>query len=322
MDGITKKDVSIVKRKLKLTKESKILSISHHGCMDGSGCCISLYNHFKDIHFIKSKFNNVDNTCKYIDYDKYDAVIFTDMSPSSGSLIKDAKNVILLDHHESAKFHHDPDNMRFVYNNDSATILTQKFLTYYTGRDFSYLDELYNHINNYDLWLNPYNKNWHLSLLHYYYLRKDKFEHTKFVKRFCTGDTRFNEEEQAYIDICEKELREKWDHYKKNYHNLPYNIYGCLIVSHSYVNELLDRFRNKMGMKMVINKNPKSNQCSIRCKVKSVHVGNILQELCYGGGHDDAGGFYETDFIKFREKIETFCQYLADNHKELVLKNV
>ena len=318
METITKDDVNLVKERLNLTPTSKILNVSHHGCMDGSGSSIPIYNNFDKAFYIRAKYDKIDEIANDIDYDKYDAVIFTDISPSKVSLLEGIKNVVIIDHHKTATHNHNPDNMRFVYQGESASFQTQKFFSYYFSKDQSYLDELFKHINDYDMWINPIGKSWQLSLLHYYYLKKDNFQHKDFIKRFCTGDVRFKPDEAEYIEKQEKILKTRWNEiHKGECFNLPNDINGCLIRENNYVNELLHRVMDELGYKIAINQNPNTFQCSVRCGLESVPVGDILQEIGIGGGHNDAGGFHNETIVDFKLSLVKLCKHLYDNYKEL-----
>jgi len=316
MNTITQKDVNVVKKKLKLTKNSRILNVSHYGCMDGSGASIPIYNSFDCVNYVRAKFSNVDEIARKIDPDKYDAVFFTDMSPNDPSILKDAKNVVIIDHHESALINHDPDNMRFVYIGESASILSKKFISKYFNTDISYLDILTKYINDYDMWIDPFGTSWHFNLLHYWYLKKDKFTHTKFIKRFANGNIGFNEEEKAYIQLREKELEAKWQETKKTFYHLD-NLNGALIFGNDFVNELCHRLMDEYGFGIVVNKNPRSFQASVRCNAEGVPIGDILQELELGGGHDNAGGFNDETIGDFRKNLEKLCTHLYDNYEVL-----
>lgn len=316
MKTLTKNDINIVKKKLKLNKISKILNVSHDD-MDGSGAVIPLYNYFKNLHTIRTKYDKIDDCARKINYKKYDAVIFTDISPSNPDITKDVDNLIILDHHESAKCNHDPKNMRFVYVGESASILSQKFISICFDEDLSYLDTLMKYINDYDMWIDPYGNSWYFNLLHYHFLKQDKFTYVKFVKRFCDGNIALNKEEQDYLKNRKNELEKCWDEVKEEYYMLSHNINGALIFRDDFVNELCHRIMDEFDMDIVINIHPRTFRGSIRCNNETVQVGNILKELNIGGGHDAAAGFYNHNMDGVKSNVELFCKYLHDNYKEL-----
>lgn len=315
METITKKDSDIVRRKLKLTPQSKILNVSHFGCMDGSGSSIPIYNSFKNVSYVRAKYEKINEIVTSIDYDKYDAVFFTDIAPTDPSLIKTPKNIVIIDHHETATVNHDPDNMRFVYIGESASLLTKKFVGHYFNKDLSYLDEMSNIINDYDMWLNPHGISWEFSVLHYYYLKKDNYSHTKFIRRFCNGDIRFNAEEIEHINRQKHELEKAWNRVNREAYELPYEVDGVLFFEGAFVNELSHRFLDSGEAKITFNKNPNTYQCSVRCPVKGVSIGNILNELGVGGGHDDAGGFHDETQLEFQNNLNKICKHLYENYE-------
>ena len=317
MKTITKKDVNVVKNKLNLNKKSKILNVSHYGCLDGSTASIPIYNTCDNVNYIRAKFSNINEIASNIDYNKYDVVLFTDISPDDSSIIKDKTNVIVLDHHESGLSNHDPDNMRFVYIGECGAILTKKFISMYFDVDLSYLDDLCKYVNDYDMWEDPYGTSWFFNLIHYYYLRKDKFTHTKFIQRFANGNIEFNEEEKNHIEKRKTELEDNWERVKNDYFDLPNNIKGALIWERDFVNEICHRLMEEFKLDIVVNKNPKSFQASVRCETENVPIGDILRTLELGGGHDNAGGFNDENIIDFKNNLEKLCKHLYDNYEQL-----
>jgi len=318
MNTITKNDIDIVRKKLNLTKNSRILNISHDD-MDGSGSVIPLYNYFENLNTLRVKYDKIDLCVENINYNKYDAVILTDISPSDPDLVKDVDNLIILDHHISSICNHDPENMRFVYVGESASKLSQKFVSMYFNEDLSYLDKLINYINDYDMWIDPYGNSWYFNLLHYWYLKKDKFTYVKFVQRFCDGNIVFNEDEQNYLTQRKHELEQNWDKVKNDYYTLQYNINGALIFENDFVNEIAHRLMDEFNIDMVINIHPRTFRGSIRCNNKDIAMGNILKELKIGGGHDAAAGFYNKDMEGCKVNIDTLCKHLSKNYKQLVV---
>lgn len=316
MKTITKKDINIVKKKLNLNKKSKILNLSHDD-MDGSGSVIPLYNYFDNLHTIRVKYNQIDTYVERINYDKYDAVILTDISPSNPDLIKDADNLIVLDHHESAKCNHDPENMRFVYVGESASMLSQKFISMCFDEDLSYLDRLMKYINDYDMWIDPYGVSWCFNTIHYYYAKKDRFTHTKFVKRFCKGDVNFNKEEQNHLKNRKNELEQSWEKTKEDHFKLEHNVNGALTFISDYMNEMCHRLMDEFKYDFVINVHPRTFNGSIRCNNENVSVGNILKELNLGGGHDASAGFFNKDIHGAKNNIDIICKHLYENYEEI-----
>lgn len=319
MNTITKKDVEIVKKRLKLTRDSKILNISHFGCIDGSTSSIPIYNIFKNVHYIRAKFNEINDISKYILYKNYDAVIFTDISPKDSSLIKDKENVLVIDHHETEEKNHEPDNMRFVYIGECASVQSQKFFSMYFNEDLSYLDGLIKYVNDYDMWIDPHGKSWEYNVIHYYYLKQDKFKHTDFIQRFKNGDIKLNEEEKEHVKLRKKELEEKWNDIRNRFHDLPYNINGCIIFESDFVNELLHRLMDTYGFDVAINKNPNTFQCSVRSNGKIVKVGETLDEIGIGGGHDCAAGFNDNRVEDFKNNLDKVCKYMHDKYEGIRL---
>lgn len=318
MKTLTKKDVNIVNKKLKLNKKSKILNLSHDD-MDGSGSVIPLYNYFENLHTIRVKYDKINDYAEKINYNKYDAVIFTDISPSNPDIIKDVDNLIILDHHETAKCNHDPENMRFVYVGESASKLSQKFISMCFNEDLSYLDDLMKYINDYDMWIDPYGASWLFNTIHFYYCRKDRFTYTKFVKRFCNGDVNFNTEEQNHLIKRKNELEVCWEKFKDEHYGLPHDINGALIFSSDFMNEMCHRLMDNYKYDLVISIHPRTFRGSVRCNNEDVSVGKVLKELEMGGGHGASAGFYNKDMLGAKNNIDMLCKHLSENYEFLVV---
>jgi len=314
-DYITQKEVNLVKEKLNLDINSRILNVSHKSCLDGTGCVLSLHNSFKNIEYIKANHLknhslHIDSIAGEIDYDRYDAVIYTDISPETVGLIKDVKNVVLLDHHDSALAHHDPDNLRFVYNQESATNLTKVFCSLYFNKDLSFLDEIVRYINDYDMWYQKEAKGWALNELHF------RIKSTEFIKRFENGDCNFKPNELEYVMNKRREFNKQWKLIKDEWCHLPENVNGCYIETRTFVNDISSKLLDG-GMMVVINRNVHTKTTSIRThkSLKEVHIGNILKSLEIGGGHKNAGGFGADPSTTWEFKIKAICKELA-KHKE------
>src|SRR4051812_45137469 len=87
-------------KRLGLSTNSKILSITHANCMDGTSCQICLDNVFKNLNCVGVKYNDIDSILtRLIDnnFEGYDFVFLTDISPQDANLLKDKNKIILLD---------------------------------------------------------------------------------------------------------------------------------------------------------------------------------------------------------------------------------
>jgi len=305
MKTITKSDVEKVQKKIPFRKDLKILSISHFGCMDGTISTIPLYNVFRNTTFMKAKYGNIDEIVRGIDSEKFDMVILTDISPQDPALLDLHDNLVLIDHHDTVSACHDPDNMRFVYQDECGGTLTKKFVSMYADVDLGYLDELTRLGQDYDLWNLEDPQSRELNELHFNYWEDD------FVKRFKNGDTKFTKKEKEYIESKKQE-------FNLVYANLNMwdieNINACFVLENKFVNEVCTKLMDEKGYDLIICKNPANSTCSFRSKHPDIHIGNILQELGFGGGHANSGGMAEEDIIKFQEKIGELVNHIEKNY--------
>jgi oligoribonuclease NrnB/cAMP/cGMP phosphodiesterase (DHH superfamily) len=303
---ITDEQIQNVRDTFNFNTQSRVLNITHKD-LDGVGCSIVLRNCFKNIKFMTANYSYVDALLEKIDYSQYDIVIMTDVSPVEYKF-KENDNILLLDHHDTAMVHHDPKNLKFVINGDSATKLVQTFFERYYNVKLDYLDTLVDAINDYDMWIqeNKYGK-----ILNELYL---KYWDEGFIKRFKNGLDKITDEEEEY-------LKRKANEFQEIYNDLDIwdfdNMKMCMFSTIYYTNEICDRLLTKEGYKVVINKNPKTKRCSMRSNIEGLHIGHLLQDLGYGGGHKAAGGFTEEDLIKFQEKIQTIEKKIYNEHPEI-----
>jgi oligoribonuclease NrnB/cAMP/cGMP phosphodiesterase (DHH superfamily) len=305
------KNTKLVSNKLKLNTKSKIINI-HHKDLDGVGSSIVIKNCFRNPVYISVKYQTIGEILLKINYDEYDAVIITDVSPDDqtveklGNIWKD--KILLLDHHDTAVRLHDPENMKFVHPGECGMTITKKFFEKYYNFKFDYLDGLDRIINDYDMWIKEDPKSEDMNLL---YL---KYWDERFRERFYKGLSDFTFEEKKYLE-------EKHKEFKKIYKDLDVwelmSIHGCLYIADNWANELADKILNEKTCRVTISRNPKTNGCSIRSRISNIHIGDMLSGLGFGGGHKEAGGFWEPDTLKFREKVDLIEKYIYDNCVEM-----
>lgn len=283
-------------------KTSRILNISHKD-LDGVGCSIVLGNVFpkENIKYIYSTYSDIQQILEkvYNVKDKYDYIILTDITPSNGEILDKFDNLIILDHHDSALKHHNPGKNRAVVSGECATKLTKKYCDKVFGKkaDLSYLDNLVDNINDYDLWIRKKPFSWELNELFFLYWE------TKFRKRFFQGNLDLTEYEKKFI-------HERKSHFKKLYNNL--NVFeldhsnGYYFESHEMINDLCHEILNETGCDVVFCRNTKTKSVSIRtAENDKVHIGELLSELGVGGGHSNAGGTNSIyDLVELKNTID------------------
>lgn len=283
-------------RRLGLTRNSKILSITHAHCMDGSTCQICLENVFSRLNCISAKYNEVDSLLERLihsNFDDHDFVFLTDISPLNKDLLVGQNKIILLDHHNTAKVHHNPHENKYVLDNYCGSYVTKIFLEKFFDKKIPSLDNLVYLVNDYDLWKKQNAKSTFLNELHYMYFPD------KFKKRFYDGNTRLTRTELDFI-------RKKKIEFKSEYDNLELyemtKTKSCYFEADHFMNELCEKLM-KEKYDFVFCRSRNKNSVSVRNKLPYVDVGEVLKELGYGGGHHDAAGFFEPDFFKMKEKM-------------------
>lgn len=295
-------------KRLGLSSQSKILSITHAHCCDGTTCQICLSNVFKNLSCLEAKYDEVDSILDNVigrNYDGYDFVFLTDISPQDANLLKNKNKIILLDHHNTAKYHHNPQENKYVIDNYCGTLLTKVFLEKYFDKKLSSLDNLVYLVNDYDLWKKNNAKSTFLNDLFYLYFSD------KFKKRFYNGDTRFTPDEISYLRRRKIEFQKTLDDLEV--YDLP-KINACYFESRMFLNELCEKLL-KMKYDVVFCKNPTKGTVSVRNKLPYLDVGEVLKTLGYGGGHHDAAGFSEPDFLKMKEKISNIEDRILEEVK-------
>jgi len=209
-------------------------------------------------------------------------------------LLEEIPNSFLLDHHDSALCQHNPENNRIVKTGKSAALLCKEFFESLYNIDLSYLNDFCYVVNDYDMWVNDDNRGWCLNELHF------KYWSDVFRNRFIDGSITFNDDELNFI----KERRKK---YTTNFKALEIfeleTIKGVFVMANEFVNDICSDLL-KSGEEIVICMNPRNKNCSIRIADNGIHIGHILKELDFGGGHKQAGGIREQDPIKFKEKVD------------------
>ena len=280
-----------------ISKNSKILSVSLND-FDAVVSQIILGHVFKDITYLNASFYNIDSIMESIEYDKYDFVFLTDISPTNISLLNLSENIILLDHHESAIEANNPSKMHFVISGHCAAYLTKKFVKKYYDLELKHLDDLVRLCDDYDMWNLKYPESKLINDLMFYRYRPKKFR-----ELFFDGRITFTEDEQNWLDERAKE-------FTRLYHSLAVfefeKINGCVVESKEFINEICDRLmsENEEKYEIVFCRNPVHGRVSIRHKIEGLNMGEILKNKGWGGGHFFSCGMFVNDVNDFKKKIE------------------
>lgn len=303
--------MNITRFKTLLNPNKKVLNI-YHKDLDGCVSSIVMKNVYKNIEFKDLRYGQVNAYLKTLDFSNYDAVILTDISPETEDAFDLADNIFLLDHHDSALEFHNPDKNRIVIAGKSAALLVKDFYESLFNLDLSYLKDLCDAANDYDMWINKDKRGWSLNEMYF------KLWDIEFRKRFGNGDIVFTPAEQKHLDDNLKDLEER---YKSTEIYKFDSINGCYIFATNYINEICHKIMENKGYELIIAFNPKTKNCSVRSINENLHVGFMLQELNFGGGHKPAGGFSVKEPIEMDEKLNKIEQYILANVKDMK-KNV
>lgn len=295
-------------RKL-LDKNKRVLNLTHND-YDGACCSIVLSNIYKNIEFLPLKYGEVDSKIKTIDFNKYDLIIMTDISPETEDVFKLSDKIFLLDHHSTGLAYNSPENNRIVIEGKCAAILVKEFFENLFKIDLSYLNDFCNIVNDYDMWYMNDPRSWGMNELYFKYYDCD------FRKRFKNGDTKLKDFEIEYIKDRKKLLREVYDNL--NIYELD-SIKACFFIENRFVNDICHKLMEEKDYKVTICINSKSKTCSVRSKLESLHIGEMLKQIdlgCHSGGHQKSGAFRLSDKMNISEQIDRIEKYLFWKHEE------
>jgi oligoribonuclease NrnB/cAMP/cGMP phosphodiesterase (DHH superfamily) len=307
---------NVIKQKGKIKQlinsNSKIFNITQKGCQDGCGCSLILKKFFKNVEIIESNYDQINKVLENVaTNNQYDCVFITDISPDNNGfvLLENIKNLIMIDHHDTAVKYNNPEKLIFVDNECSATKLLYMFMNeVFEGITLNSLEKIVTYINDYDMWVHEYPESKQLNLLLFW------FWNDNFINRFISGNVIFNKNELDYIRSKEQEFNNVFNN--TNYYDLE-KLNGCFVIGDSYVNDICDKLLKEKGYNIVLFRNTKSQNVSVRHNLEYLHIGNTLQLLGIGGGHKNAGGIVEKDVHLLYDKISKLEKHLYENVKEL-----
>ena len=279
-----------------IPRDARILSISHCD-LDGSVCQIILGQVYKNIKYIYTSFYRIDEILVSLDYDNYDYVFLTDISPDKPENLELSNKIVLIDHHGTTDVLNDPSKMRFVISDSvCASVLTKRFIEHMYGIKLSHLDKIVELTNDYDMWHLKYPKSKFLNDVMFYLYRP-----AKFISKFFDGRTRFTNEEITW-------LKKRREIFKDIYSKLEVfeftKINGCIVQAEEFINEIADKLMNEEGYEIVVVRNTRNGRVSVRHRIEGIDVGAILKEKGWGGGHSLSAGFFSTNMDDFKNKVE------------------
>jgi oligoribonuclease NrnB/cAMP/cGMP phosphodiesterase (DHH superfamily) len=283
-----------------INKNSKVLSISHND-LDGVGCQILLANYFHNISYYNWGYYEIDEKFQNIDFNAFDYVIVSDLSPTNHELLKHPK-IIYIDHHESAIELSCPKENRFIDITRCGTALVAEWLDKTFDFDYTPFHSFVQLVNDYDMWILKYPFSWDLNCMF------QKYKEKLFFERFLDGNMVFNDEENDYVNAQKEVLNNL-------YNNLDIvelkDINGCFFFAEDFLNDLCHRMMEEKGYKFSFCYNVKRSTISIRT-VTNLNIGVLLRKLDVGGGHAKAAGTKQVVGNDVMEMVEKISKGIRD----------
>lgn len=281
---------------------SKVLQLTHAFCADGSGCTIILKNCPINLESVPLRYTEIDDYIKTINFDDWDIVIITDISPKDETLLDLSNKIILIDHHETALKLNDHSKNRYVTEDYCGTVYLTEFCEEVFNIDLSDMYDFIELTNDYDMWYKENNKSTHMNFIYY------NIWHDKYVERFIDGNIKFTPVELKFISKREQELKECYENLEVI--DIGLND-GALISTYRHVNEMCHNLMDDEGYKIVFSYNPKNGNCSVRNNYEEISIGELLTSVD-GGGHANAGSFVEKNPDLLKIKIEKLVKEIKD----------
>jgi len=281
---------------------SRAIIIFHENCMDGLASAYIADKSIKEKYdeVLHIPLNYSDNSGKYMPYLNSDTdvymVDFTLKKPAMETVCKNARKVVVIDHHKTAekelvglnkKF---PNTTLIFDMEESGTTLTYKYFN--SNKEIPYL---YQYIKDRDLWRweLPYSK-----------------EVSAYLWAYTTPNSLESFDEMVKIDI--KSIQEKGEailkHQKLQVENTAKNARIIMINDINFVVINSTENISEVGSYLVTkHKKPALIYrivedvvlCSLRSSDELIDV-SMIAKLFGGGGHRNASGFQcsLTDFLK------------------------
>ena len=286
-----------------IDRDAKILNISHFD-LDGAVCSILLRSVFNNVEsvllgqFQMEQFFNTKNL------DGYDYIIMTDLCYDNDEFLN-RSNVILLDHHSSAKKYHNVLNNKIVVESNSASHLVKTFLERMFKVSLECFDDLVYMTNDYDMWKWPdrYSKK-SVFLNELFYYHKDNF-----LERFAYGDTRFTEDELVYL---KKRIVDFKTYFAKLDIHYIEPINAAFVICNDYVNDVSQQLLYSDTYDITFCYIAKKKKMSIRTKRTDINLGTICKDNFNGGGHPQSAGISNIEnLIELKKIIDGFIKIVV-----------
>jgi len=294
----------------------RILNFTHID-FDGAVSAVVIKNYYKNVITEQTNYGREQEiiTKVNIHHGKYDAIIFTDFTPTEGGpgMLKNAIEeiafvagvpVMVLDHHESALKYHDPQKNVFINIGYCGAMLAYKFFS--VKKDLSHIKDLVGLANDYDLFTLKDPRAMPFNALYW------QMGFQWFMTRFGKGNTNLYPEEKQYLLEYKQAVQTTYDNLPVS--DLPHN--GCFYECERYMAEMSHRL-SKDGYQYQIIKH--GNALSIRSATDNINLVEVCQYMGKGGGHRKAAGIplrVEDDIKQLVQQICFAVEHQLNTHKD------
>jgi oligoribonuclease NrnB/cAMP/cGMP phosphodiesterase (DHH superfamily) len=299
---------NINKLRDRINNDKNILLLTHAGCLDGQGNQMIFEKTFDKVFSVRLTPNAVDDYVKCLNVDLFDTIIIADLSTSNKEFLAN-DNVILIDHHESALYLHDPDKLCFVYLFACGTKLTKMILSAILRDDLKKFNDFAYLINDNDLFILEDERSIKLNSC-YKRLGDEKFQE----KYWNFGKITFTEEDNKAFAEERLEIQKLVDaaeYFISEDLNIGYMIFL------GYNNEMVHEIMMKEKLDAFVTWNPTNGRGSIRSTNLLMKSGQMLSDMGIGGGHDAAAGFRLETAEEFQHFIDLTEKYIKDKFNSL-----
>lgn len=279
-------------------KGTRVLNYTH---IDFDGCvsAIVVNNFYDNVKTIRINYGDEAKIMPDIQkaHEEFDAIIFTDFCPDNLILMRKVCKlpIYVFDHHEFRKH----------FATEPATCIKTdrcgaKLLYDYYSRlmDLSYLKELVDITNDFDIWLmkDPNRSLFYNSLFW-------EYGHDAFFERYFRGDMNFREREAKFAANYKKKVQKAFD--KLEAVELPNK--GIYFKTCPYVSELTYKLGKEYDYLIIRN----SRSLSVRARNDKIDLCKIATELGIGGGHPQAIGVPFHSFQEIGQLINRIIELIG-----------
>jgi oligoribonuclease NrnB/cAMP/cGMP phosphodiesterase (DHH superfamily) len=289
---------------------SSNIHVYTHNDLDGLGCLLTIIWAFPDSTVSYTCISNA-NTFKE-QYTKaqnnksFDKIFITDLSLKQEDIhLIDKNNVIFIDHHKTSLNLQFTNAKKFVQIFSSCSLLVYKLLKSQCILDYNQ-KQLLVYIDDYDSYNLKFNISKQLNVLFWAHYQNSA---SLFIEDFFKGFKALTPLQSQAINIYNKKFNDIINNLK---------VFKCTAViqnisssitaafAETSINDVSDYLFQKHNSDIIIIVNLRNNRVSFRRKKNiPIDVSLLAQNLCNGGGHDQAAGGEITEkFLLFSKIFE------------------